>query len=145
MGFFYIVIGLGLACWALLVVAGMAVTTRKERIFVADCVGTGGFVAGIIGVLLKLFTVPLQNMVRIPESLTIWMCVILILSSTVIMMLSKIYEVLVTLFNKDDRIYYRHITQQIAQQLIEINGKDDSQELRHISQQLTDIKRKDYS
>lgn len=27
MGFFYIVIGLGLACWALLVVAGMAVTT----------------------------------------------------------------------------------------------------------------------
>ena len=94
MGFFYIVIGLGLACWALLVVAGMAVTTRKERIFVADCVGTGGFVAGIIGVLLKLFTVPLQNMVRIPESLTIWMCVILILISTVIMMLTEIHEVL---------------------------------------------------
>ena len=138
MGFFYVVIGLGLACLAIIVVAGMAITIRKDRVFVADCVGIGGFIAGIIGVLLKLFTVPLQNMVRIPESLTFWMCVILILSSTAIMMLSKIYEVLGTLFNKDDSRELRYITQQ----LIETNRKDYSQELWHISQQLTDIKRK---
>jgi hypothetical protein len=80
------------------------------RIFIADCVGRGGFVAGVIGILLWFFSV-------LPESFTIWMLVILILISTVIMILSKISEVLIAQYNKDDTQLLRHI----YSELVELN------------------------
>ena len=81
-----------LACGAILVMVGVA--DVRHRIFIADCVGRGGFVIGVIGIGIKFLSVPLQNIIRLPESLTLWMCVILILISTVIMMLTEIHEVL---------------------------------------------------
>ena len=85
---------------AVLLVVGSDEVIKLHRIRIADYVGRGGFLAGVIGVLLKLFSVPLQNMVRLPESLTLWMLVILILSSTTIIMLSKIHEVLLEIRDK---------------------------------------------
>ena len=85
------------ACGAILIMAG--VVGVKNRIFVADCVGRGGFVIGAIGVLLKFFSGNGHEMVRLPD-VTLWMLVILILSSTAIMMLSKIHEVLLEIRDK---------------------------------------------
>ena len=91
MGLVFMVLG---AILAILVAVGSAENIRLNRIFIADCVGRGGFAAGVLGAFIKAFSEPLQNIVRLPESLTLWMCVILILISTVIMMLTEIHEVL---------------------------------------------------
>ena len=105
------------------------------RIFIADCVGRGGFVIGVIGVGIKFLSVPLQNIIRLPESLTLWMLIILILISTTIMMLSKITEVLIAQYNKDYTQELRHIISELER----LSHKPDAPELKDILQVLVSI------
>lgn len=105
------------------------------RIFIADCVGRGGFVIGVIGIGIKFLSVPLQNIIRLPESLTLWMLIILILISTTIMMLSKITEVLIAQYNKDYTQELRHIISELER----LSHKPDAPELKDILQVLVSI------
>jgi len=105
------------------------------RIFIADCVGRGGFVIGVIGIGIKFLSVPLQNIIRLPESLTLWMLIILILISTTIMMLSKIIEVLIAQYNKDYTQELRHIISELER----LSHKPDAPELKDILQVLVSI------
>ena len=77
-----------------------------NRIFIADCVGRGGFITGVIGVILWFFSV-------LPESVTGWMLISLILISTIIMTLSKILEVLIAQYNKDDTQSLKYIIHEL--------------------------------
>ena len=108
------------------------------RIFIADCVGRGGFVAGVIGVLLWFFgDIKLGGYLFsvLPESVTLWMLIILILISTVIMTLSKISEVLIAQYNKDDTQELRHIHSELER----LNRKDDTPEFKGIREVLIAI------